>query len=91
MSTINQTEIDSLEKKESDELPKCCQKTIESLVDNNPMMACHHCKRIIKCFENREEYDNYVVFCQSRKRRVFTYHWAKYFVVTFLNYDNFSA
>lgn len=72
-------------------LPACCQSTISSLITHNPMMACHHCKNIIKCFESHEAYENYVLFCHSRKRAISTYRWSHYYVVTFMSYGHFTS
>jgi hypothetical protein len=53
-------------------LSPCCRKTIQSHVSHNPMMVCPDCKLMIKCFNDEKSFNNYVIFCKSRSRRIKT-------------------
>lgn len=74
----------------SSSLPSCCVETIRHLVRDNPMMVCSHCKFIIKCFTDERAYQNYLIFCRSRRRPVVTGVVDGYFTCAFRSYDTFS-
>lgn len=62
-------------------ISECCVDTIKQHASNNPMMVCLNCKKIIKCFTEENEFDNYVKFCKSRQRKIFKGRFKKYFIV----------
>ncbi len=76
---------------ESPELLECCRRTIHMHAKNNPMMVCSECKKIIKVFDNEKSYKNYQRFCLSRHRRFLATSYAGQHVITFKNYDSYSA
>lgn len=76
---------------ESPELLDCCRRTIQMHAKNNPMMVCSDCKKIIKVFDNEKAYKNYQRFCQSRHRRFLATQYAGRHVITFKDYDSYSA
>lgn len=76
---------------EAPELLECCRKTIQMHAKNNPMMVCSDCKKIIKVFDNEKAYRNYQRFCQSRHRRYLATSFLGRHVITFKNYDSYSA
>ncbi len=51
-----------------EELPACCQQTIETHAAYNPMIVCQTCKSLLKCFKDGPAFNNYIRFCQSRGR-----------------------
>lgn len=69
-------------------LPSCCQETIEKLAKNNPMMVCQGCRILIKLFTNPVAFRNYVIFCESRSRRVKISQIDSYYVVTYRAYES---
>jgi hypothetical protein len=74
----------------SGSLPACCVSTIRHHVKHNPMMVCSQCKFIIKCFSDERAYQNYIVFCRSRRRPVVIGIVDGYFTCAFRSYDTFS-
>ncbi|MBC7658288.1 MAG: hypothetical protein H7249_01120 [Chitinophagaceae bacterium] len=76
---------------ESPELLECCRRTIQMHAKNNPMMVCSDCKKIIKVFNDDKSYKNYQRFCLSRHRRFLATQFAGQHVITFKNYDSYSA
>jgi hypothetical protein len=64
-------------------LSACCIKTLEELVANNPMMACQHCEKIIKRFEEESAFQHYVKFCRSRKRKIEEASYKNYKIILF--------
>ena len=76
---------------EAPELLECCRRTIQMHAKNNPMMVCSDCKKIIKVFDNEKAYRNYQRFCQSRHRRYLATSFLGRHVITFKNYDSYSA
>jgi|GEM_PF-1348755 hypothetical protein len=76
---------------ETPELLECCKRTIQMHAKNNPMMVCGECKKIIKVFDNEKAYRNYQRFCMSRHRRFLATHFMGRHVITFKNYDSYSA
>lgn len=68
----------------------CCVSTIRHHVRYNPMMVCSHCKFIIKCFTDERAYQNYLIFCRSRRRPVVTGVVDGYYTCAFRSYDTFS-
>jgi hypothetical protein len=75
---------------ESSALHACCVETIRNHVLHNPMMVCSKCKFIIKCFTDERAYQNYLVFCRSRRRPIVTDVIDGYFTCAFRSYDTFS-
>lgn len=69
------------------EIPACCVATIQQHVRHNPMMVCTECKHIIKCFTDERAFQNYLVFCRSRRRPVLTGVVDGYHTVAFRSYD----
>ncbi len=76
---------------QGDKLLACCMNTIAVHSAHNPMMVCPECKQIVKCFDNERAFSNYVKFCESRHRKVFTARHEKFFVVVFRSYDTFAS
>ena len=76
---------------DSPELLECCRRTIHMHAKNNPMMVCSECKKIIKVFDNDKSYKNYQRFCLSRHRKFLATHYAGHHVITFKDYDSYSA
>lgn len=65
----------------------CCQGTIDLHSARNPMMGCAVCQQIIKWFDTRDEFDNYLLFCRSRNRSITTGYYAGKYVVIFNSYN----
>lgn len=76
---------------ECPELLECCRRTIHMHAKNNPMMVCSECKKIIKVFDDEKSYKNYQRFCLSRHRKFLATTFAGQHVITFKNYDSYSA
>ncbi|MEN9835483.1 MAG: hypothetical protein RL011_1676 [Pseudomonadota bacterium] len=72
-------------------IPECCMATIQEHVRYNPMMVCGHCKNIIKCFDNERAFQNYLIFCQSRRRNVLTGLVNQHWTVAFRSYETFHS
>ena len=70
-------------------LKVCCQETIKAHAIYNPMMLCQVCKHLIKCFQNEASFRNYIKFCESRGRQIYTDCFESYRVVVFRNYEPF--
>jgi hypothetical protein len=73
-----------------DNIPACCVATIRKHVRHNPMMVCAECKNIIKCFDEERAYQNYVKFCQSRRRPILIGRIDEYMTVAFRSYDTYN-
>ncbi len=73
------------------ELFDCCKRTIHLHAKNNPMMVCAECKKIIKVFDNEKAYLNYQRFCASRHRRFLATSFQGARIITFKNYDGYTA
>ena len=71
-------------------IPTCCVRTMNQHVRFNPMMVCAECKNIIKCFIDERAFENYVKFCQSRRRPIETGKVQDYWTVVFRSYDTYS-
>ncbi len=76
---------------EAPQLLECCKRTINLHAKNNPMMVCAECKKIIKVFDNEKAYLNYQRFCMSRHRRFLATSFQGNRVITFKNYDSYTA
>ena len=72
-------------------IPDCCLATIKEHVRYNPMMVCSHCKNIIKCFDNERAFQNYLTFCQSRRRNILTGLVNEHWTVAFRSYETFNG
>ncbi len=64
----------------------CCQETINALVFDNSMMVCQRCRNLIKSFTDEGAFRNYLIFCQSRGRKIQAAKMGPYLVVAFKNY-----
>ncbi len=71
-------------------IPVCCVSTISTHVRFNPMMVCADCKNIIKCFDDERAYQNYLKFCQSRRRPILMGRVENYWTIAFRSYDSFG-
>ncbi len=71
-------------------IPGCCVSTISMHVRFNPMMVCADCKNIIKCFDDERAYQNYLKFCQSRRRPILMGRVENYWTIAFRSYDSFG-
>ena len=67
-------------------IPDCCQETISLHVTHNPMMVCPSCKLLIKCYKDKKQFENYIKFCNSRRREVLTGMIGDYYTVVFNAY-----
>lgn len=76
---------------QGDVLLACCAKTLAIHASHNPMMVCPECKQIVKCFNDDKAYRNYLRFCESRHRKVFTAKHHGMFVVVFRSYDTYNT
>lgn len=76
---------------EAPELFDCCKRTIHLHAKNNPMMVCADCKKIIKVFDNEKAFLNYQRFCASRHRRFLATSFQGTRIITFKNYDTYTA
>jgi hypothetical protein len=72
------------------QLNDCCVDTIRNHVEHNPMMVCSKCKFIIKCFTDERAYNNYLVFCRSRRRPIVIGVIDGYHTCAFRSYDTFN-
>ncbi len=68
---------------EMEDLSPCCKQTIRTFVINNPMVSCHVCKHIIKCFTDKTAYYNFARFCQLKRRKVRYAELDGYFIIFF--------
>ncbi len=68
----------------------CCVHTIRCHVRHNPMMVCSECKHIIKCFTDERAFQNYLIFCRSRRRPILIGKVDGYWTCTFRSYDTFG-
>jgi len=76
---------------QGDVLMPCCIKTLGIHSTHNPMMVCPECKQIIKVFSEESPFRNYIRFCESRHRKVFTAKHVDQYVVVFRSYDTFNT
>jgi hypothetical protein len=67
-------------------ISQCCQDTINALVFDNSMMVCQRCRNLIKAFTDETAFRNYLIFCQSRGRKINAAKLGPYLVVAFKNY-----
>ena len=67
---------------------QCCIETVSKHSAVNPMMLCQNCRNLIKCFEDKNAYLNYVKFCESRNRRLILGQTKKFFIVAFSGFNN---
>ena len=72
----------------SDQIKPCCKETIEEHITHNKMMVCGQCKMLIKCYENKGPFENYLKFCNSRKRTTYTGFYANHHTVVFNPYSH---
>jgi hypothetical protein len=72
------------------ELANCCKRTIDLLSKNNPMMVCQECKHMIKVFSSDIPFKNYVRFCNSRHRSIFTCSYKELKVVIYQAFNSFG-
>ena len=68
-------------------LPACCLATMRLHAAHNPMMMCPECKQVIKTFGDERAYRNYLTFCKTGHRKVFTTRVDGKFVITYKAYD----
>ncbi len=73
--------------KYSDSISACCLSTIDDHAAFNPMIVCQSCMHLIKCFKEKDAFDNYITFCQSRGRSIVTGYHKPYHVVILRRYD----
>ncbi len=67
---------------------QCCKITIEEHVTHNKMMVCDTCKMLIKCYQEKRRFDNYLKFCESRNRTTFTGFFAGHYTIVFNPYSH---
>ena len=79
---INNINVKNEEKKPF-EMSPCCLETVSELAENNPMMACQHCEKIIKCFKDDSSFNRYARFCHSRKRNIDVASYKEYRIILF--------
>ena len=72
------------------QLATCCTSTIASHVKYNPMMVCAGCRRLIKCFLDKDAFRNYVKFCESRGRNIELGTYDRHYVVIFKGYEPYK-
>jgi len=70
------------------QIKECCRLTIEEHVIHNKMMVCDSCKMLIKCYEEKGSYENYLKFCKSRKRKTLTGFYAGHHTIVFNPYSH---
>lgn len=79
--TMLETELE--ENINGSKVSSCCLDTIKELAQNNPMMACQHCGKIIKCFREESSFNKYALFCESRKRNIQKANYETYKIILF--------
>lgn len=81
----------TMEENQGSVLSSCCQETIQNHASRNPMLLCHDCRRLIKCFLDQASFKNYVTFCRSRGRTLELGALDPYWIVIFQNYQPLSS
>ena len=69
------------------DLSPCCVKTIHAFAANNPMISCHTCKTMIKCFTNESAFRNFARFCKLRGRKISFAKVDGFWIIFFLSYQ----
>ena len=80
---INHPAVNSLSNVSISDPDSCCETTIVNHAEHNKLIVCDNCHKWIKIFDDFDVFKNFVIFSNSRNRKVGICRVENYFLAIY--------